>query len=86
MKRVLWIVAMSMVVVYAADYLVLRRSHAPFGQVIVHRFYAIPQKGNRIEFDDAGVQNVTCVHSLFRHLGHSPCWYASRHEDERIDE
>jgi hypothetical protein len=28
---------------------------------------------------------VTCVHSLFPHMGYQPCWYLSRHSEQRTN-
>jgi len=29
--------------------------------------------------------NQECVHSLFPHVGDSPCWYLSRHTQQQIN-
>jgi len=77
------------VLLYAGDYISLRLRipghREQFGKITVHTYYAIEKKANKIEFDTAGSQDVTCTHSLFPHFGHSPCWYLSRHTENRID-
>jgi len=76
--------------VYAGDYVSLRfrvpHHREQFGSVVVQPYYAIAEKNNKTEFISADVQNVTCVHALFPHFGYQPCWWVSRHTDQRIDE
>ena len=57
----------------------------PFGTVHVDRYYAIPEKNNKVQFLRADPETVTCVHSLFPHFGYSPCWYARRTTRKQID-
>ena len=78
-----------LVVLYAGDFGILQlRIHDngnAFGTVTVHRYYAVPQKSGKLEFLSTDPQDQTCVHSLFPHLGDPPCWYLSRHREQRID-
>jgi len=93
MKRVLGITVISLVVLlalaYAVDYLVIRYRVAekrnPFGTVTVHSYYAIEEKNRKTEYIFNGDQDVTCVHSLFPHLGYAPCWYLNQHTDQQIE-
>ncbi len=55
------------------------------GTVTVDRYYAIPEKNNKIQFLPADPETVTCVHSLLPHFGYSPCWYAGRTTRKQID-
>jgi hypothetical protein len=77
------------VLLYAGDYAVLRikvrSSGNAFGSMIVRRYYAVPQKGGKIEFLSADPQQQPCTHSLFPQMGDPPCWYLARHTDQRID-
>jgi len=57
----------------------------PLGTVVVSRYYAIPEKNNKIQFLPADPETVTCVHSLFPHFGYSPCWYVSRTPRKQVD-
>jgi hypothetical protein len=74
---------------YICDYLVLRfrvaTNHQPFGSVTVHPYYAVPRKDQKIEFMPGEPSDQQCVHSLFPHMGDSPCWYLTRHTDQRVD-
>lgn len=81
-------VAGVLLLLYAADFLVLRlkvRSGNAFGSITVRRFYAVPQKSGKIEFLSADPQSQTCTHSLFPQMGNPPCWYVARHTEQRID-
>ncbi|HSU59752.1 MAG TPA: hypothetical protein VLI55_10600 [Bryobacteraceae bacterium] len=82
-------IVLTTALVYAIDYAVLRYRIAtkdtPFGTVTVRPYYAVPEKNHKTEFllDDPVQQ--TCVHSLFPQEGDTPCWYLSRHREQRID-
>jgi hypothetical protein len=42
------------------------------------RLYAIAVKGGKVDYelDEQNPQQTwTCAHSLFPHVGYSPCWY-----------
>lgn len=56
----------------------------PLDTVQIQRTYQIPHKDGRAEFAFAEPQSVTCVHSIFPHLGYSPCWYLKRHSQQTI--
>jgi hypothetical protein len=75
---------------YAGDYIWLRyrmnhtNAGTALGSVEVHRYWVVPFKDNKFEYDfDAPVMQ-TCVHSLFPHLGFSPCWYLNRDKLQRV--
>jgi hypothetical protein len=82
-------VAVCLLVVYGLDDLSLRfhipKSRQPFGTVTVHRYDAISEKNNKVEFVYEDPVNVTCVRSAFPHLGYTPCWYLARHSEQRIN-
>jgi hypothetical protein len=74
---------------YAGDYAAVRypipRSRNPLGTVEVQPYYAVPLKDGKTEFMFLKPENQVCVHSLFPHLGHNPCWYVRRKRNKRID-
>jgi len=84
MKRALIIAVLSLCGLFLADTLALwlpvPAGRRQYGVIQVRRFYAMPLKGSKTEYGDAGTENVTCVHSLFPHFGYSPCWYADRNK------
>jgi len=84
-SRIASMVLLTVVLVYFGDFLALRFRHEPLGTVTVQRYDAIPEKNNKVEFQFEQPVAQTCVHSLFPHRGYPPCWYLSRHSEQRID-
>jgi hypothetical protein len=82
-KKVALGTLLFLVVLYAGDYALVRLRHEPTGSVAVRRYYAIQEKANRVEYVFDKEENQTCVQSLFPHLGLVPCWYLSRHTEQR---
>jgi hypothetical protein len=70
---------------FAGDYLVLRRHPEQFGSVEVRTFYAIKLKGKKTEYLYGEPEEQTCVHALFPQYGATPCWYLERHKEQRVD-
>jgi len=62
-----------------------RRNRDAFGVVRVRRYYAIAEKNGKTEFLFNPPEDQTCIHSLFPQLGFAPCWYLSRHPEQRIE-
>ena len=88
MKRVLLFAAVSVAILYTGDYLSLRYripNREPLGVVKIQKYYAVRQKNRKTEYYFLDPENRQCVHSLFPHLGFSPCWYVSRKTKEQID-
>jgi hypothetical protein len=76
-------------VVYGGDWLVIRyriwRQGNAFGTVTVTPVYVIHEKNDKTQYQYNSPQDQPCLHSLFPHFGYSPCWYLSRHQEQRID-
>jgi hypothetical protein len=79
--------AVAVLVAYGADFVSVRvrvrhpTTVDPFETLTAPRLLAIPEKGNKTEYEidvDNPVQTVTCVHSLFPQAGYSPCWQVKR--------
>lgn len=87
--RILITALAGMVALYVGDDLSVRYripgSRQPFGTVTIRRFDAIPEKNNKTEYVYENPITVTCIRSLFPHLGYEPCWYLSRHAEQRIN-
>lgn len=92
-KRTVVGIVVAFVVVFVLDYALLRaRMMFPklgdaTGTVKMTRLYAIPQKSGRVEYElDANQPEVMtpCVHSLFPHMGNSPCWYLQQNANKPI--
>lgn len=77
------------VVAFLLDYAVFRVRVAmkwnAYGSVVVNHYYAVLQKSGKTEFIFDPPAPWTCVHALFPHAGWQPCWYLSRHPEQRTD-
>ncbi len=72
-------------IAYGVDSVCLRFRDPRFGTVEVRRYYAVHLKNQKIEYLPDETDTETCVHSLFPHLDHNPCWYVMRHREQRIE-
>lgn len=74
---------------FALDYAILEirvlTKRNPYGSVTVNHYYAVLQKNGKTEFIFDPPAPQTCVNALFPHGGALPCWYLSRHPDQRTD-
>ena len=93
LKRVVMGIVVAVVAAFIVDYVVLRakimfpKLGAATGTVQMTRLYAIAQKNGRVEYElDANQPEVTmpCTHSLFPHMGNSPCWYLQQNATKPI--
>jgi hypothetical protein len=51
----------------------------------VKRYYAVLQKNGKTQFIFEPPGDESCVHALFPHSGQMPCWYLSRHPEQRTE-
>src|SRR5215510_8739323 len=85
-----WVLLASLVILaltYAGDDLSLRYRTARGGDSPLQEvtfYYATMLKNGRVEVFYGQPQTEVCVHALFPHFGHSPCWYVVRHTIRRI--
>ena len=81
-KRLLLVAVVSVAAVYVADdlFLRLRMAYPSLGAALdVATVYdAATMKNGRVELYYNQPQTEVCVHSIFPHLGHAPCWYVAR--------
>jgi hypothetical protein len=77
--------ALAFVVDYAIFRVRVAANWNPYGSVTVDHYYAVVQKNGKTSFmfDPPGPQ--TCVHALFPHSGALPCWYLTRHPEQRTN-
>jgi hypothetical protein len=85
--------ALACALAYAVDSISVRvraahpTATSPYETLTTTRVLAIPEKNNKVEYQiDAQnpEQTVTCVHALFPHDAHEPCWYLKRNLDRPI--
>jgi hypothetical protein len=79
----------ALVVVYSADYVVIktRAAKSPGDAFTVLKYrltMGIPHKDGRQEFVFGDPTTETCVNSLFPHFGYRPCWYVRSQVREPI--
>jgi hypothetical protein len=77
------------ILTYGVDFIVFRIRAAmnrnAYGSVTVSHYYAVQQKNGKTEFIFEPPQDETCVNALFPHSGSPPCWYLTRHPEQRMD-
>lgn len=85
---VVWTLGMA-ILAFGADFAVFRIRVATdrnaYGSVTVSHYYAVLQKNGKTQFIFDPPQPESCVHALFPHSGEMPCWYLSRHPEQRTD-
>jgi len=77
--------ALGFVVDYAVFKIRAMTNHNAYGSVMVNHYTAVLQKNGKTNLTFDPPQPWTCVHALFPHAGALPCWYLSRHPDQRTD-
>ena len=86
-QQVLIAIITLIAAVYAVGYLSVRHRAAarkqgdPFDVLTYPHLLAIPQKGNKVDYEldaQSPMLSEPCVHSLFPHDGYAPCWYVRR--------
>jgi len=74
---------------FVSDYAVFRfrvaTNRNPYGSVSVRHYYAVLQKNGKTTFMFDPPQPWTCVNALFPHQGSLPCWYLTRHPEQRTN-
>ena len=83
------IVVGTFALAYVLDYSIFRLRAAinrnAYGSVIVNHYTAVLQKNGKTTLTFDPPTPWTCVNSLFPHQGCLPCWYLSRHPEQRTD-
>lgn len=76
-------------VAFLADLAVFRirvsTNRNAYGTVTVSHYYAVLQKNGKTQFIFDPPQPWTCVNALFPHGGSLPCWYLTKHPEQRTD-
>jgi hypothetical protein len=88
--RTLLLVLVLLGASYGGDYIWLRyrlngaNGGTALGAIEVRRYWEIPNKNGKFEYSFDPPFMQTCVHSMFPHLGYSPCWYVDREKLKRV--
>lgn len=91
--KVLWniaaFIAAAGAILYGFDYLSAKYAipgrRQVYADVTVSQYYAVKEKGNKIEYMPADSVVERCVYSVFPHFGYRPCWYVMRHTRRAIE-
>ena len=74
---------------FGLDYAIFRIRAATnrnaYDSVTVNHYTAVLQKNGKTTLTFDPPTPWTCVNALFPHQGWLPCWYLSRHPDQRTD-
>ena len=86
-KRIALISAVLLAGVYAGDYASVRipipKGRTAFSTVTVRPYLDVGLKSGKSDFYFLDPQKMTCVNSLFPHMGCTPCWYLRKHTHPR---
>ena len=85
LQRVLILLVLIPGVFYVGDYAVFRFRGSPVTTVQIRQFYAIPIKGNKVNYMPAETTTEQCTASVLPHVDSRPCWYVNRHKLRQID-
>ena len=86
-NRIVYALILTIALAYGYDFASVRRRMSaknpsdPFDVVTYPHLLAIPQKGNKVDYEldaQTPIASEPCVHSLFPHYGYTPCWYVLR--------
>ena len=84
-QRILIALVVVPILFYLGDYAVFHFRGSPTETVEIRQFYAIPIKGNKVNYLPADSTSESCTSSLFPQSGSRPCWYVKRHKLRQID-
>ena len=82
LMRILVVLVVAFVAVYAGDWALFKLRGSPRSKVTVNRYVTIPLKGSKQEFDYQGSIDLPCSVSLFPQAGQSPCWQLRRNTNQ----
>jgi len=82
---VLLLLGAAFVVDFAVFRIRVAAGWQPYGSVVVHHYYAVAQKANKVQFIFDPPQPWPCTRSVFPHGGNWPCWYLKGHPEQRTD-
>lgn len=82
LMRVIVVLVVGFVAVYAGDSLVFKLRGSPQSKVTINRYVTVPLKGSKQEFDFLGTTDTPCSISLFPQAGQSPCWQLRRNTNQ----
>lgn len=88
LKWIAGVLVASALLVYAGDFLWFEyrmhdaKSNNPLQTITL--YYATAMKNGKVEVFYDQPQTATCVHSIFPHAEHLPCWHFNRSGVQRV--
>lgn len=79
------VVALAFVVDLAIFRIRVAANWNPYGSVVVDHYFAVGEKSGKTEYMFDPPQAQPCSHSLFPQSGYQPCWYLTRHPEQRTN-
>lgn len=91
--RIVWnilaFVAAASAILYVFDYVsakyAIPGNREVYADVTISQYWAVKEKGNKIEYSPADPVVERCVYAVFPHFGYAPCWYLMRHTRRAIE-
>jgi hypothetical protein len=91
--RILWailgLITAAAVILYVFDYVsakyAIPGNRQVYADVTISQYWAVKEKGNKIEYSPADPVIERCVYAVFPHFGYKPCWYLMRHTRRAIE-
>ena len=91
--RIFWsilgFIATAAAILYVFDYVsakfAIPGNRQVYADVTISQYWAVKEKGNKIEYSPADPAVERCVYAVFPHFGYKPCWYVMRHTRRAIE-
>ena len=91
--RLLWtilgFIGAAAAILYVFDYVsakyAIPGNRQVYADVTIDQYWAVKEKGNKIEYSPADPVVERCVYAVFPHFGYKPCWYLMRHTRRAIE-
>ena len=88
-RTILGLCATAVAILYFFDFVsakyAIPGNRQVYADVTISRYWAIKEKGNKIEYSPADPVVERCVYAVFPHFGYTPCWYLMRHTRRAIE-
>jgi hypothetical protein len=88
-RTILGFLGAAVAILYLFDYVsakyAIPGNRQVYADVTIDQYWAVKEKGNKIEYSPADSVVERCVYAVFPHFGYKPCWYVMRHTRRAIE-
>jgi hypothetical protein len=85
-RNILVFLVAAAAILYIFDYVAAKLpGRQVYADVTIDQYYAVKEKGNKVEYMPGGSVVERCIYSVFPHFGYDPCWWVMRHTRREID-